>query len=736
MSYIIKETSGLINTRITDVGRRRLSQGNFNISYFQIGDSEVSYTAVPGFNVINNNILMPSFNAQNDSGTPNSNKENIKYPFYLNGHDGNTYGIPYMNSAVEPIYNSAGSKGFFSANTLSTNGWNIQTTSAYTISSNYILDLSTCTGQNTITITQNSCSPTTGTPEVNDFIVINYNGLISCGTINTTPILTYKIQSLTQNGTSYNLTLDRGVIDYSYLGINPSTYYANVYIYPSGMTQLYDTITPLPFWQTDTLNFESPCDVINRENTLIWNMNIPWTESPAGLFNNVYENFTKYGSEGYVGTKELLGYIEPSGQTDTGEVYYYNSFDEKIVVPPADQKTIAIIHYTNQDIDNVYGEKFATVPFDPQNPSTATGLATHFKLSLPTLMWHKTTGTTIGAEFFIDPPNINNLCVPYYIKSNVNSDMNDPGIRYFYLYDNNVDSNGNLNRVGKVFPDQQMAVIDDEEIVAAMSYKSNRNWTLPAPKLSLVTPNICNPNSQSQGIMTTSTQKMWVTYIFNNSLAYTNSLHCNYYSVISGPDTGCTTTSQNVAVRFGNEFPFLSSNSGISFTGFSANEFLILCQLRNDNQRPDPTQWKEIPFNNILSATTINGLLTSSGIINSVFEITPSLYNSASIYDLSNYLSGLPSNGQNDVMNFGDEFFFYGNIETDIEATIYEMKYNIILNNNQFTNTSNPTWITGTTSYISEIGLYNQEKELIVLSKLQSPQTRQGVQQFVVKLDF
>ena len=57
MSYIIKNTSGLVNTRVTDVGRRKLSQGNFNIVYFQIGDSEVSYTAIPNYNQVNNNIF-------------------------------------------------------------------------------------------------------------------------------------------------------------------------------------------------------------------------------------------------------------------------------------------------------------------------------------------------------------------------------------------------------------------------------------------------------------------------------------------------------------------------------------------------------------------------------------------------------------------------------------------------------------------------------------------------------
>jgi len=37
---------------------------------------------------------------------------------------------------------------------------------------------------------------------------------------------------------------------------------------------------------------------------------------------------------------------------------------------------------------------------------------------------------------------------------------------------------------------------------------------------------------------------------------------------------------------------------------------------------------------------------------------------------------------------------------------------------------------------MSEIGLYDANKNLLVLSKFQSPQVRQGIQQAVVKLDF
>ena len=734
MSYIIKNTSGLINTRLTDVGRRNISQGNFSISYFQIGDSEVSYSAVTNYNQTNNNILMPAFNAQNDTGSPQSNKQNIKYPYYVQGGSGGTYGIPFLNNKIQPVYNSAGPKGFFVTGGTQGN-WSAQTSSAYTVTSNYWVDMTTLTGQTTIDIELDPafCAITSGTPSINDYVTLILDGNGGCGDFGTYPILTYRIQDIdpstgTTATTVFTLTLDRSVPDYSAIAINGNM--ARALIYPSGMTQLYDTITPAPYWQTDTLNFESPCDVTNRENTVIWNMNIPWSVNPAGVFTSQYEGYNYYGSVTYLGTKEYLGYQTESAQTDTSLVYYYNSFDEEIIVTPKEQKAIAIIHYTNQDIDNVYGEKFSTVPFDPQNPNDDTGLARHFKLTLPTLMWHKSSASTIGETFYIDPAGYD-LCKPYYIKSTENIDMNDPGIRYYHLWDTNPDTNGNLNRIGKVFPDQEIVVIDDEEIIASMSYKANRNWTLTAPKLSLISPNTCNTGQDSTGILTNDVQKMWVTYRLD-STGFTDSLHCNYYSVITGPGTGCTIDSQNVAVRFGNEFPFLSEGT---LSGYSANSFKVLCQLISGTTQPSPTSWREIDFTSEISGTSINGYLTVSGLTGTTFQITNALYNSATTYNLANYID-IPQNGYPEILNFGDEYYFYGNLETDITATIYEMRYLINLGRNQFTNTSNPTWTSGTTSYVTEIGLYDSNYDLIVISKLQSPELRQGIQQYVVKLDF
>jgi hypothetical protein len=197
------------------------------------------------------------------------------------------------------------------------------------------------------------------------------------------------------------------------------------------------------------------------------------------------------------------------------------------------------------------------------------------------------------------------------------------------------------------------------------------------------------------------------------------------------PNSSVTANTQNVAVRFGGEFGFLGTNE---FTGYNATSMKIICQMVTGDTRPSPTAWRQIDVTS--SMTLSNGFITQAALMGTTFQIGyDDYYVNSTPYDLANYLN-IPLNGQTDLLNFGDEYYFYGNFETDISATIYEMKYLVNLNRNQFTNTSNPTWTQGTKSYITEIGLYDQNYDLIVISKLQSPELRQGIQQFVVKLDF
>ena len=169
--------------------------------------------------------------------------------------------------------------------------------------------------------------------------------------------------------------------------------------------------------------------------------------------------------------------------------------------------------------------------------------------------------------------------------------------------------------------------------------------------------------------------------------------------------------------------------------GFWATKFKILAQKVITGERPDPTKWKVIDFTPQIQSQFINGYVTEKSLTGTTFIITPDNYNSAPYYKLNNYINLVPVSETGPTLNFGDEYYFYGNIETDIQATIYEMKYKINLGQTEFLISQNPSWVLGKPPYITEIGLFDDQKDLLVISKLQSPTLRQGIQQYVVKLD-
>jgi hypothetical protein len=883
MGFIIKNTSGLINTRLTDTARQNISKGTFNISYFQVGDSEVSYTlSGSSYNQFDTNILVPNFNSQNSTGVPGQNKQYVKYPYYVDGITGNTYGIPFLSSVVQPVFNTAAIRGFFTGNTTSdTINWSAFTNNQYTINSNYIVDMSTLSGGTVIDVVYSGCNTNiVRLPMVGDLITIFFDGsgktncdcsyvptpsptptpstmptnyqtyymtncdgvspdgimslpdtydswavvtdiynqcylvnypisgsdnLIwnggdygsnetSCTTcmssqVTPTPtpsygfscdppptptptsticvtepyycpppapancemsvsscytILTYKIIDIC--GTQ--ITLDRPTPDFSMFD---DCCYARTIVYPPTMTSLYDSVTPTPHWKDDVINFESVCDT-DQFDVKVWNMNIPWSEDPAGTFVGTLFDYTHFGSTSYIGAKEYFGYMSDSGQTDTSLVFYYNSFGDVIKVEPKEQKAIAIIHYTNQSIDFFYGEKFALEPF----VDGSTGEARNFRIHIPTLMWHKNPECCYGQTFYVDPPGFEDadfdLFQVCYLQSKKNSDMNEKGLRYYHLWDTNPNPSnlGKPNRIGKVFPDDQIIIIDDEEIIAAMSYKSNRNWTLPAPRIGLTTPNTCGSNGEtSTGLLSDSTEYLYVTYRFTNENSFTNSLHCNYYTKIQGPDIFCNPElSQNVSVRFGGDFPCLNQipelpinpNSCDLVSGFFGEKLELICQRVTGDTRPESSEWRVIDVTSQISGDSINDYITQSGLTGNTFVISEMDYEDAPYYNLNDpYYNdlNLPLSGSTGTtLNFGDEYYFYGSIETDIQATIYEMRYKINLGQAEFLASSNPSWSVNTPSYISEIGLYDNEMNLMIVSKLQSPVQRQGIQQFLVKFDF
>jgi hypothetical protein len=142
--------------------------------------------------------------------------------------------------------------------------------------------------------------------------------------------------------------------------------------------------------------------------------------------------------------------------------------------------------------------------------------------------------------------------------------------------------------------------------------------------------------------------------------------------------------------------------------------------------------------NQIINHTVGNNIL-GAGMTNNncSFYINNVVITGASTYNLHDYINiPLNNNQEPTTLQFGDENFFFGNLESDIMATIYEMKYNVTISSNQFNTSLNPTWNSANTVRITEIGLYDSSKDLMAIAKLRTATKRQGTQTFVIKIDY
>lgn len=506
-------------------------------------------------------------------------------------------------------------------------------------------------------------------------------------------------------------------------------------------------------------------------------MNINWTHQVAGVWSNgfgVDEGFDDYGSSGYCGSKEYFGLESNGGQSFTNQVndtyhpsvvggtFYFDSFDNIRVVLPEEQKMAGFIHYTNNSTTDFYGEKFAL------KDSTFTGIgeAKNLKLHLPWLMWHKKSSagsgdgtgagneTILGQTFYVDPqayPNVFPIN-PHLMLSSKNNNMNDDGLRYYHLWDDNLGSGLTPNRVGKVFPDYKMVVIDDEELLTAMSYKSNRSWTLPAPKTQKFPSGTGCPTGCTTGVLQTPGETLYMTYMFDNNVlggaGVTTGIHCNYFvSENLQPGEGYF----DVGFTLGPEFPYLRSDFATVGTGWEADKLYILTQKVSNGQKPSAQGWAYKDVTSEIPNHTVGTKISAVNIINHTFYLTANdldpgcaYYTAPTPYYLSDFIS-IPGSSYPTQLQFGDEYFFYGSLETDIMATIYEMKHVVQLGMNQYVTSTNPTWVDYTTNAgytnprITEIGLYDNENgfpDLMAIAKLQSPVERTSTQQFTISIDF
>lgn len=693
MSYISKNTGAFINARLTDKGRELLSIGLLNFTTFRLGDSEVDYrTLGQNYNIALQNVLRPK-----------AHQPNLKTPL-LPTSEAVTPDVSI--GEITPIeittITDSMEKGFFFGTT-GTTEYTAFTSSDYVINTDLVIPVSAMTGNMTVSIEQGPGFTSGYTePNVGDLILIKMSNPELTGFTQThgvieedvpVPYLWYKIQSLsgTVSADTLTVTLDRELPDFSY---SPSPNLAQIIIYPQ-----------------DTFLFDNGL----YSGGTVWNMNNVWTYNMPGLDVSTHEGFENYGSESFVGSKEYYGYTTERQRLEE---------DDDLLDPEAETPTllsfceyvnsISVIHYSNFiSCDNqpelLYGQKFY---IDTELGETPT-------VKIPTLMWHRTasSGDTIGANF-----------VSYGEEQFVTLSGSPTEISYYDLIESNDDSEEPYV-VGRVFPDLQTVTFDDQELVAAMSYKSNRNWTLPT--LSIGT------QTAPDGLFS-QTQEVFVTYMFESNSGYTTSLPNQNITCVSFSleDCGPQAPRKDLNITFpSGQLPYMNLNDGL---GWYADTFKVLIQRVPIGQLPEPNEWKEIDLTADINNHVIGQRINPFDIENTTFTITNSMYNSATTFDLSDSIS-IPEIGQTQILQFGDEQFFYGNLESSGIITKYRTQFEFVIPPNQWNVSQNPTYLnSGKNVHISELGIYDNTGNLVAIGKYIVPIEKTNTTTIIleVALDF
>ena len=159
--------------------------------------------------------------------------------------------------------------------------------------------------------------------------------------------------------------------------------------------------------------------------------------------------------------------------------------------------------------------------------------------------------------------------------------------------------------------------------------------------------------------------------------------------------------------------------------------FKLLYQVVSDStQRPNPAAWKAYDFTS--NAITVNTgqtidpkLLENQSPATNGFILDSLKAASATTFNLVPLLN-LPQINQPNNLQFGDERFFYGNLETYIGATIYKTIFDVRVNSSLFNLTSNPTRSTDPATNppnirVTEVGIYDNLQNLVCIGKLSRP---------------
>ena len=545
---------------------------------------------------------------------------------------------------------------------------------------------STPNGSNLITLSAGSYTPLAGDlmyigwqPIQNSGYTYVANNTLSSG--NPVNSLWYRVTAVTSPTA---IILDRPVPNFG-TTVSSSQQKLNAYFYPYNGVETY-------YGSAATVDVK------------LWNMNIVRTFSVLGT-DITMSGYTNYSSIEFNGTKHYLGFS-------------------------AETPALGIIHYTNEYTGNTYAEQL---------------IEGTVKLTIPNIMWHNISGDNgltkeYGATFYdVDGDSyFDNLSQTTY------KDLKDG-------------TSSNAKIVGRVYHRLRIVIITDQELLTALTYKSNRSFTLPESIVNLTSsPKYPLSSSEATGLCK-SGYTYFVTYIAESNPIYTSGvtfgypdcLPCGYVQKING-STDINGNNQFLSVSFPtNSFPYLrnsvnmGANSSFSGTGWNANKIQILVSEQLTTYGYDigsvpANSWKRVSSvvrNGIYTGDTTDLTIEPLKLNGFNFIISNEDYVSGTTYNLgSDFLAGT------DSLFFGDEAMFFANFDADILATTYKSVITVFAKNDQFNTSVNTSFSStlDTNTYITEIGILDDENNLVAVGKPTYPITKNNGRYlaFQLEMDF
>lgn len=446
--------------------------------------------------------------------------------------------------------------------------------------------------------------------------------------------------------------------------------------------------------------------------TKLWNMNIVRTHDVAGsnTKDGITSGYTTYGSIEFNGTRRFFGF---SSET------------------PA----VGFIHYTNEFTGNTYAEQL---------------METTVQVNIPMIMWHHKSGEVNGSG-----TNWGITFSDYYGQTIYD---NVAKTTYRELRDS---ISGNGLTVGRVYHKMKLIVITDQELLTALSYKSNRNYTYPDFTATLTNkPQVGLAISGNTGYIATGYVQddydYFVTYIpessgftsgssvksFGNPIA----TPCGYIKKIKG-QRDSKGNNQFIKIDFPNPDSFPYMRNPTTFTslsnGWNANSVQILINRQrssaNYNVGSVPSyDWVRVSDANVGGNGVYRGSDYSDATINPSklnsysFVISQEDVTSGSTFTL---YTGITT-GMN-YLTFGSETFFHGIISADIMATTFKSSITVYASDNDINSSVNPSFNTleDSDTYVTEIAILDSLNQVVAVGKPTYPIKKRNKKYLAFKLE-